>query len=906
MKIPASPSGSVGSGQGGWLPWLWMLLLCGLGLGAAAGSAGAATLSPTPFTVLKTFASDPLAAYTSARLFHGSDDFFYGCTDDGGGLNGRGEIFRVKEDGSQFSVVATSDMLNASRPFWVLHSSRDGKLYGFTFNALFRINPDGTGYSELRPFGASPAFFITDLIEGQDGLLYGLTFGRFIGQSSTIFRMARDGSGYTVLHTFFDSTEGTQPDSGLTQGPDGVLYGMTSNGGPFGSGTIFRVNPDGTGFRVLQAMSDSTGRWLTCRLLLATDGKLYGTAGNGGTTNLGTLFRVKTDGSAFEVLRNMGGPDGIIPNGGMTQASDGMIYGSSQDGRIYRIDPAVGGASYTVMYSLPVVYQNVEGELMLAKSGNFVGITNKTETGAGVVFSWSPRPWINSGDTATATAGLPFSYTVTASQAPGGFTLATSSLPPGLTVDPGTPTIKGVPLKAGTFTIDVNASTVAGTTAGHLSLVINRGVATVQINLPAAAYDGTPKVATVTTTPAGLPATVRYNGDANAPTEPGTYQVTAEVNTPDFTGTATAALMIARLAPAFTGQSGAVTMQSGDTHRFDLALTGTPPLVFQWQAKLPGSENFSSLGEGAPFQGVTSSALTLTQPSTALDGMQLRCVVTNAQGVAISDPFVVSIEPGTWLANLSLRTTVAAGAPVTVGYASNARFHSALVRAVGPGLAPFVGGGTVLAKNPRLSVYGSAGQFLNSNDDWGGGSALAAQFAATGAFPLPANSQDAAFATTITGSGSATMQVEGSGLGLLEIYDLHTTSAERLSNLSAIYQVGSGDAALVAGFVVAGTGNKTLLIRGVGPGLKPFGVSGALADPKLKVFDASGKTIASNDDWDSGLAASFSRTGAFSLPAGSKDAALTIMVGPGAYTVELSAAESGPGAGLIEIYELYP
>ena len=106
---------------------------------------------------------------------------------------------------------------------------------------------------------------------------------------------------------------------------------------------------------------------------------------------------------------------------------------------------------------------------------------------------------------------------------------------------------------------------------------------------------------------------------------------------------------------------------------------------------------------------------------------------------------------------------------------------------------------------------------------------------------------------------------------------------------------------------------KRLLIRGVGPRLTTgFGVTGALADPKLDLFlsEAGRSTLfAANDNWaETGAApvrAAFASTGAFDLPdATSRDAALVVTVPAGAYTAQVSGVGSTTGEALIEVYEL--
>ena len=101
-----------------------------------------------------------------------------------------------------------------------------------------------------------------------------------------------------------------------------------------------------------------------------------------------------------------------------------------------------------------------------------------------------------------------------------------------------------------------------------------------------------------------------------------------------------------------------------------------------------------------------------------------------------------------------------------------------------------------------------------------------------------------------------------------------------------------------------------MLVRAIGPGLAAFDVQNTLQDPQLSLFGKDGERIAANDNWETGantaqdLTAATAATGAFTLKAGSKDAALLITLAPGYYTAHVSGVDGGVGVGLIEIYEI--
>jgi N-acetylmuramoyl-L-alanine amidase len=255
---------------------------------------------------------------------------------------------------------------------------------------------------------------------------------------------------------------------------------------------------------------------------------------------------------------------------------------------------------------------------------------------------------------------------------------------------------------------------------------------------------------------------------------------------------------------------------------------------------------------------------------------------------------------GAWLANLSLRTTLAANQPVTVGFVVSGGARDLLVRAAGPTLAAF--GLTSAMPDPRLEVYRGATRTA-ANNDWP--LALGSVMAAQGAFPFTTASRDAALFQSFDGAATAQASGPAGGTVLVEAYDTGGARDGRIINLSARNRVGSGGDILIAGLYVAGSGSRRVLIRGVGPGLAEFGVEGTLANPRLEVFSAEGTRIAENDDWDLALAATFRSVAAFALPDRSRDAALVVELPAGrGYTAQVSGMSGTTGEALVEVYEL--
>lgn len=343
-------------------------------------------------------------------------------------------------------------------------------------------------------------------------------------------------------------------------------------------------------------------------------------------------------------------------------------------------------------------------------------------------------------------------------------------------------------------------------------------------------------------------------------------------------------------APSIASQPAAQTAVTGGTVTFSVSAGGSGPLAYQWRK------------DGTALAGATNATLTLGSVQSAQAG-SYSVVVSNSLGSVTSNGATLTVATGplSRLGNLSVRTTLGVGQNLIVGFVMSGGSKPILLRAVGPQLKAF--GLTDAHPDPVLELYDGNSRILAQNDDWGGEASLAATFSRVGAFALESRSLDAALTRSFEGGGTALIKGNGSGVVLVELYDAGAGNSPRLANVSARNYVGTGGDLLIAGFVVDGAGPKTVLIRAVGPTLAAFGVQGALADPKLQIFQGE-RLVAENDDWSPSLATAFGRVGAFSLVAGSFDAALTLTLQPGAYTAQITGVNGGTGEALVEIYEL--
>ena len=257
----------------------------------------------------------PSGKYPDHALTPGNDGNFYGVTPQGG-ANGDGEVFRVTPAGTVTVLHSFNANVDGYNPECTLVLASNGDFYGTTqYGGPQRAS--GTGD-------------------------YG---------NGTVFQITPGGT-FTVLHTFYSDAfaDGTQPQAGLVEGSEGLLYGTTSSGGGgggSGDGTIFQISITGA-FRTLHPFdfhqTGTGGYGSTSPLARGRNGTFYGVA-SGGDNGVGTVFNLAADGT-YTTLYDFNVTDGSGPIGGLTQDGGGNFYGMTQsggqrgasgDGTIYKI-----------------------------------------------------------------------------------------------------------------------------------------------------------------------------------------------------------------------------------------------------------------------------------------------------------------------------------------------------------------------------------------------------------------------------------------------------------------------------------------------------------------------------------------------------------------------------------------
>ena len=255
---------------------------------------------------------------------------------------------------------------------------------------------------------------------------------------------------------------------------------------------------------------------------------------------------------------------------------------------------------------------------------------------------------------------------------------------------------------------------------------------------------------------------------------------------------------------------------------------------------------------------------------------------------------------GIKLQNISTRLAVLTGENVLIGgfIITGDSPKQVIVRAIGPSLGNAGLEGAL--EDPILELH-EAGGTVVTNDNWK--DSQQAEIEATG---LPPNDdlESAIVATLDPGAHTAivTGKDSGTGIGLVEVYDLDTVLGPILANISTRGFVDSGDNVMIGGFIVGptGTGLADVLIRALGPSLGQFGIANPLLDPTLDLFDGNGTLLTSNNNWQETQQAEIEATGL--QPTEDNESAILRALAPGPYTAIVRGAGDTTGVGLVEAY----
>src|SRR5262245_2136952 len=277
----------------------------------------------------------------------------------------------------------------------LLIQASDGNFYGTSgpmgSASVFKVSPDGA-FATVHSFDCltegcrTTAFSVfsdgaAGLLQARDGNFYGTNSGGGVHDGGTVFRMSIGGV-VTTLHSFDCAREGCRPDAALIRGSDGDLYGTTPDGGAHNGGTVFKITTAGA-LTTLHSFDCLTeGCAPHGGVIQASDGHLYGTTQLGAVDGLGghvldlpagTVFKITT-GGALTTLYSLGCSsfEGCFPAVGLIEGGDGALYGTTW-GTIFKITKA---GVFTTVHSFDCATQGCFPEALLqARDSDLYGLT---------------------------------------------------------------------------------------------------------------------------------------------------------------------------------------------------------------------------------------------------------------------------------------------------------------------------------------------------------------------------------------------------------------------------------------------------------------------------------------------------------------------------------------------------
>ncbi len=419
-------------------------------------------------------------------LLQATDGNFYYATLSGG-VNNYGAVYEVTPQGLASLLYSFSPQACVYSPTSLIQGA-DGNFYGTTYSQVFELTATGQ-LSILHSFGSNVG--LNNLLQGNDGNFYGVIPNGGTHSEGAVFKVTAQGV-TTILHNFGDGSvvnDGTTPNA-LIQGADGNFYGVTTNGGLAGYGTVFKITPGGSE-AILHNFGDGTvtndGNGPQGALVQGADGDFYGVTTSATYSYRQTIFKITPDGTET-VLHTLGDGstlnDGAVATGSLVQGTDGNFYGTTQ----YRGGTSSGSGCVFVMTpqgTVTILHSFNDGSvandgmnpyygLIQGKDGNFYGTTSAggAVTGGGTVFSLGiSAPALLSDDTIDAPTSLFFTYQISATNHATSF--AAAGLPPGLTLNTVTGLISGTPTTAGTYPVTLTLTNSGGSTTTTVTMTID-------------------------------------------------------------------------------------------------------------------------------------------------------------------------------------------------------------------------------------------------------------------------------------------------------------------------------------------------------------------------------------------------------------------------------------------------
>jgi uncharacterized repeat protein (TIGR03803 family) len=333
-----------------------------------------------------------------------SNGVLYGSTPNGGSTFD-GTVFSVTTNGGTYSLVHnfSGDPTDGSGPNSVIVSGATiygttifGGTLGFDQGSIFKVGADKSSFTTLRSFTNPPDGQFPEGGLALSGItLYGTTAMGGSNGFGTIFKIATNGSAYSIIHQFTNSAFGQNPVGSLVVN-QATLYGVTSKGGAFGQGAVFKVGTNGSAFSIIHSFTNTPDGSTPMSGVILVSNVLYGVTENGGPLGTGTVFKMATNGANYSIITGFGvlgsNTNGALPIGPLT-FNQGLLYGTatsgglSNNGAIFELSTNGTGFLLLKSFNPATDSSNPRGGVVVNSNTVFVPAFGNTGNDPGQIFS---------------------------------------------------------------------------------------------------------------------------------------------------------------------------------------------------------------------------------------------------------------------------------------------------------------------------------------------------------------------------------------------------------------------------------------------------------------------------------------------------------------------------------------
>ncbi|MBS4028044.1 MAG: hypothetical protein KGZ58_05330, partial [Ignavibacteriales bacterium] len=374
------------------------------GSGGTNNEGGIFQFDISTLTYTKIFDFDSITPGVRGKLIPASNGKLYGVFDYGFSNNtyqylSYGSIFEINPATNVFTTIYNFSDSTGWQPYNSVIQASNGKLYGTVSQGgpndnnafIFEYNLSTNTFTNIYNIdyeNSSPILSV--FAQTSNGKFYGTTDGNYPANYGTLMEFDLSSNIYSTEIEFGAAKEGAFPYGSLVQAWNTKLYGMTHSSGYSGYGVIFEVDPFTNTLTKKYNFDYDNGGYPYGTMALANNGKLYGMTNGGGEDGSGVIFEYDPYSNTYSKMHDFyedNSGNGSEPQGGLLQASNGLLYGMTERGGangagiIFSMDITTN--TFTKLHDFGTDGANPYGTLIQASNGKLYGVTNQTSGGGG-------------------------------------------------------------------------------------------------------------------------------------------------------------------------------------------------------------------------------------------------------------------------------------------------------------------------------------------------------------------------------------------------------------------------------------------------------------------------------------------------------------------------------------------